>query len=202
MGWFSKKERKPPHPNLRELNGLRWCITAWRRAAIEHWFHDGVASREELTEKLSALNWYNHVWDGADEFTDFVLKIPVGEMDPSLLLGAHWRGETASAIAWALGLVDVIPPPSQRADAERLEGFFPIGGQAPQIAQIGLRDRALIAAELAAWKQNLVVAAANRDRAGPTDETAAFEFSRSYERTRGLAWVLSDLADIEDTPMD
>jgi hypothetical protein len=201
MGLFGKK-RPPPHPNLRELNGLRWCITAWRRAAIEHWFLDGVASREELTEKLSQLGWYNHAWDGADEFTNFVLSVPVGELDPSLLLGAHWRGETASAIAWALGLVDVIPPPSQRSDAATMETFFPLDDRPPGIAQARLRDRALIAAELAAWKQNLAAAAATRDRAALPDELAAFEFSRSYERARGLAWVLSSLAEIEDTPMD
>src|SRR5262252_10534691 len=81
MGWFLRK--RALHPNLRELKALRCCITAWRRAAIEHWFLDGVASREALTERLSQLNWYNSVWDGADPFTDFVLKIPVGEMEPT-----------------------------------------------------------------------------------------------------------------------
>ena len=201
MGWFSKK-RPPPDPKLREFHGLRWCITAWRRAAIEHWFEDGVASPEELTERLEALNAHNYAWDGADEFTDFILKVPVGEMEPPLLLGAHWRIEAACAIAWAMGLVEVIPPPSQRSDAATMESFFPTDDRPSAIGQMALRDRALIAAELAAWKQNLVVAAANRDRAGPTDEAAAFEFSRAYERTRGLAWVLSDLADIDDTPMD
>jgi hypothetical protein len=55
---------------------------------------------------------------------------------------------------------------------------------------------------LAAWKQNLVVATASRERAGPADENAAFELSRAYERTRGLAWVLSDTPAIEDTPTD
>jgi hypothetical protein len=200
MGWFSRK--RPPHPNLRELHAIRYCVTAWRRAAIEHWHQDGVASREELTERLSQLNWYNYAWEGADPFTDFILKVPVGEMEPPLLLEAHWRAETATGIAWALGLIDEIPPLSQRADAALLETFYPLDGQPPAITQVNLRDRALIAAELAAWKQNLVVATEKRERAGPADETAAFEFSRAYERTRGLAWVLSDAPAIEDTPMD
>jgi hypothetical protein len=201
MGWFGKP-RKPPHPNLRELNGLRWCITAWRRAVIEHWYQDGEDSHEVLSEKLSALGWYNHAAGGADEFTEFVLQVPVGELDPSLLLGAHWRAETATAIAWALGLVAVIPPMPERSDSATLDGFFPLDDRPPAIAAARLRDHALIAAELAAWKQNLVLATANRERAGPADEAAALEFSRAYERTRGLAWVLSDAAQIDDTPMD
>lgn len=198
MGWFSRK--RVPDPNLRELRALRCCVTAWRRAAIEHWSLDGVGRREELTERLSHLNWYNYGWSGADPFTDFVLKIPVGEMEPPLLLEAHWRGETAVSIAWALGLLERIPSASERADVAQMESFYPLAGEVPALVGAQLRDRDLIAAELAAWKQNLVVATASREGAGPTDENAAFEFSRAYERTRGLAWVLSDTPAIEDTP--
>ena len=95
MGWFSRKP--PPHPHLRELIGLRCCLTAWRRAVIEHWHQDGVASHEELTERLSQLGWYNAGAGGADPFTEHVLQVPVGDLDLSLLLGAHWRTETAAA---------------------------------------------------------------------------------------------------------
>jgi hypothetical protein len=153
-----------------------------------------------VTERLSHLNWYNHGGGGADPFTDFVLKIPIGEMEPPLLLGAHWRGETAVSIAWALGLLERIPAASQRADMAQMESFYPLDGEVPALAAAQLRDRDLIAAELAAWKQTLLVATASRERAGPDDENAAFEFSRAYERTRGLAWVLSGTPAIEDTP--
>ena len=201
MGWFSRKP--PPHPHLRELIGLRCCLTAWRRAVIEHWHQDGVASREELTERLSQLGWYNTGAGGADPFTEHVLQVPVGDLDPSLLLGAHWRAEAAASIAWALGLVDQIPPPSQRSDVAALESLFPLADRsAPAIAQARMRDRAAIAGKLAEWKQHLSVATANRETAGPADESAAFAVSRAYERTRGLAWVLTDVASIDDTVMD
>ena len=201
MGWFSRKP--PPHPHVRELIGLRACLTAWRRAAIEHWYQDGVASREELTERLSQLGWYNRGAGGADPFTEHVLGVPVGELDPSLLLGAHWRAEAAAGIAWALDLMDEIPPMSERSDPATLERFFPLrDAPPPSIAQARLRDRAAIAGKLAEWKEHLSVATASREAAGPADEAAAFAFSRAYERTRGLAWVLTDVASIDDTPMD
>ena len=200
MGWFSRKPA--PHPQLRELHALRSSIVAWHRAAIERWYQDGVASQEELTERLSQLRWYNVGAGGADPFTEYVLGLPVGDLAPSLVLGAHWRGEAAAAIAWALGLVDEIPPPPQRSDPALIEGLFPLqGAPAPAIRDARLRDRAEIAAKLSEWKQHLDVTAKNRDRAGPADEAAALEFSRSYERARALAWVLGEAPSIDDTPM-
>jgi hypothetical protein len=188
------------------LEAIRCCVTAWRRAVIEHWFQDGADSREALSARLSALSDYNRGWDGADPFTEQVLAIPVGGLEPSLLLEAHWRGETAAAIAWALGLIPELPPPSQGTDAAILDRWYPVGESSPGVVramrEARLRDRAILTAKLAEWRQHLASAEAERERAGPADREAAFAFSRAYERTRGLAWVLSDVSTIEDTPVD
>lgn len=180
-------------------------MTAWRRAVIEHWYQQGEASLEQLTERLSQLAWYNRGAGGADPFTEHVVRVPVGALEPSLLLGAHWRAETAVSVAWALGLLDEIPSPSQRSDAPLLEAFFPLTEAPPaSLAGARLRDRAVLSGKLLEWRRHLATATANRERAtgGPTEEVAALEFSRAYERARGLAWILGDAPSIDDVVMD
>jgi hypothetical protein len=164
-----------------------------------------VASRQELAEKLSQLNWYNHEAGGADPFTDHILRVPVGDLEPPAYLGAEWRIETAVSIAWALSLVDEIPPTAQRSDSAMLETFFPLQGSLPaSVKEARLRDRAAIIDKVTEWKQNLSGARANRDRSvgSPMEEAAAVEFSRAYERTRGLVWVLTAAPSIDDTARD
>ncbi len=202
MGWFLSRR---PHPQVRELKGLRCCIVAWRRAVIEAWYRERAASQEELARKLSQLNWYNHGAGGADPFTDHVLHVPVGDLEPQLYLEAEWRIDTAASIAWALGLVDEIPPMAQRSDSAMLETFFPLQGSLPAaVKDARLRDRAAIIGKVTEWRQNLKAASANRDGSvgSPTEEAAAFEFSRAYERTRGLVWVLTAAPSIDDTDVD
>jgi hypothetical protein len=144
---------------------------------IEAWYRQGAASREELAEKLSQLNWYNHGAGGADAFTEHVLHVPVGDLDPPLHLAAEWRIDTAASIAWALGLVDEIPPMAERSDSAVLEAFFPLRGSLPaSVKDARLRDRAAIVEKATEWRQNLKAASANRNSSGgsPTEEAAAF----------------------------
>jgi hypothetical protein len=71
------------------------------------------------------------------------------------------------------------------------------GGPSPALKGAALRDRRGLERALAEWKERTAAARMHRD-ATPEDPPAAFAFSRAFERTRGIAWVLSSLDFVEN----
>lgn len=199
FGLFRKRRRAGPHPHRRELSGLLSCIVAWRRAVIEARLRDGEVDAGTLAERLSNLAAYAEAAGEIDPFTRHVLSIPVGELDEPLFLEALYRMETAVSIAWALGLVSVLPPIEERADFEALGELFPLDGPpARSIAGAKLRETGEISAQLSSWSSRLAAARQKR-KLSPGDEASAVQFSHAFERARGLAWLSRDTAYIEDT---
>jgi hypothetical protein len=200
--WFGRKREAPKaHVQLRELRGLMSCLVAWRRAALEGQFQDGAADRETFEEKRSALAWYVEGAGGVDPFATYVVNTPVGELEEGLFLEALYRIETAVGIAWALGLIEKLPPPEERADFEKLSSLFPVDAAPdPAIRDAKLRDPQEIAKKLEEWKA--LTAAKRRARDVAQDEATALPFSRAFERTRGLLWVNGETELIEDVAMD
>ncbi len=178
------------------------CLVAWHRAAFEGHYQDGVANAKALEEKRSALGWYAHAAGGTDPFTDHILQIPVGELDEPLFLEALYRIETASAIAWALGLIEALPPTDVRADFEALSRLFPLDEPvAPAIRDARLRDQSKLIDKLTEWKALTATARKKRDES--PEESTTIPFSRAFERARGLAWVSSNETPwIEDIVLD
>jgi hypothetical protein len=198
-----KRWRASPPPHRRELNGLLACISAWRRALLDAHLREGALDAGTLAERLSDLVAYVELAGGTDKFTRHVLGIAVGELDQTLFLEALYRIETAVSIAWALGLVDALPPIEEGADVETLSQLFPLyGSPARSIREATLRVTPRAADELAAqrssWSSRLATARQKR-ALSPNDESLAIQFSRAFERTRGLVWVSSDTPSIEDT---
>jgi hypothetical protein len=195
MRWPWSRRRK--HPHARELRGLRACLLAWHRSVLEDWHRQGVAPADELTRRLAALQGYAAGLGGTDPFTDHVLGVPVGGLEQPLYLGAHWRGETAASLAWALRLVDAIPPVDERSDMGVLEALMPLDAAPPEaLRHATLRDRAELARARDDWRRQ--TAEADDRRAGASSELAELAFSRAFERARGLAWILDGAPSIED----
>jgi hypothetical protein len=195
MGWLWSRRRR--HPHVRELRGLRACLLAWHRSVLEDWHRQAAAPPEALEERLSALRWYAHGLGGTDPLTDHVLAMPIGALGQPLYLGAHWRAETAVSIAWALRLADAIPPVEDRSDIDALSALMPLDAPPPEaIRGATLRDRAELTRARDDWKRRTDAAEARRSEA--PGEPAELAFSRAYERTRGLAWVLDGAPTIED----
>lgn len=199
--WFGRKSQAVPHVHLRELRGLMSCIVAWRRAALEGQYQDGAADRSTLEERRSALVWYVEGAGVVDPFATHVVNTPVGELDEGSFLEALYRIETAVSIAWALGLIDPLPPPEERADFDALSELFPTDGAPPAATfDAKLRESAEIAEKLAEWKT--LTADTRRARDAAHDEATALPFSRAFERARGLAWVCGETDQIEDVAID
>ena len=200
--FFRKRARSKAHPQVRELQALSSCLVAWRRACLEGNFQDRTGEASRLAERLDSLRWYAQAAGSADPLADHVLSLGLGELDQGAFLEALYRIETATSVAWALGLVDAIPPVEQRADWAAMDALFPLDGPpAPSISEARLRPTDLLAKALEEWKSKTVLARKKRD-ALPSSEAAGIEFSRAFERARGLAWVLGDVAYIENTVTD
>jgi hypothetical protein len=174
---------RAPHPHQRECMALLSCVVAWRRAVIE-------AKRREANivddDALSALRWYWHGAGGTDPFTSHVLALHVGALDDDLFLLALYRIETAVALAWALRLVDEIPPPTERADVDVISRIFPLDAET-RIKDASLRSHDELHDAANAWRTMLQSCA-----------PGSLEFSRAYERARGLLWLNSVGADLHD----
>jgi hypothetical protein len=194
FGLFRKRRE---HLQRRELQGLMSCLVAWHRAGLEGHYQDGVADSDALEEKRSALGWYAHAADGTDPFTNHILQIPVGELEEPLFLEGLYRIETAVGIAWALRLIEAVPPTDIGADFEALSRLFPLDGPpAPSIRDAKLREQGEILDKLTEWKA--LTASARKKRDESHQESTAIPFSRAFERTRGLAWVCDNTPWIED----
>lgn len=177
------------------------CLVAWHRAVLEGQYQDGVTDSKALEERRSALGWYAHAAGGTDPFTDHILQIPVGELDEPLFLEGLYRIETALGVAWALGLIEAVPPTDVGADFEALSCLFPLDGPpAPSVRDARLREHTEILDKLAEWTSLTASARMKRDESH--EESTAIPFSRAFERARGLAWVSSDTPWIEDTILD
>jgi len=199
LGWL---RRKKAHPHARELAGIVTCLLAFRRTALEVWRRTGEAPVERLEKLRQQLRLYAAGSGLADPFTASILEVPVGELDQELFLEGSYRIETAGAVGWALGLFATLPPPTDRIDRALLEELFPQHeSPSPALKGAELRDRGELEGALAAWTAKAVTARARRD-ARPGDEQAAVEFSRAYERARGLAWVLSNAPFVEDVDVE
>ena len=177
------------------------CLVAWHRAVLEARHQGGAVDTQELEQKRSALAAYAHAAGGTDPFTEHVVQLPVGQLDKPLFLEALYRMETAVGVAWALGLLETVPPPEVGADFETLSGLFPLeGSPAPSIRDAKLRAQTELRNKVAEWAELTALARKKRD-ASPGESTA-IPFSRAYERTRGLVWVSSDTPWIEDTAVN
>ena len=173
---------------------------AWRRATLESDFDAGVAPAE-LAEDLSALRWYHHGLGDAlganDDFVALVYEVPFGEMDQSLFLEALYRIETATSIAWALHLTESIPSVDMPAEFEQLDILFPPNSGKGAFDRATLRHMDELRRTRDDWEKIVGEARARRDEA-PREEMS-MEYSRAYERFRGLIWTCdSTLARIED----
>lgn len=198
LGWLKRRKAPSAHPQQRELAALLSCLVAWRRAALEAQFHEIPEAAAELEERLSALRWYVHGAGGADPFTSYVLEFPLGELDHSLFLLALYRIEVAVGIAWALGLSESMPDADQGANIEWLDELLPVTGSPhPAIAEARLRDRQELETSRDEWLTALGELRARRDQS-PDDERAGIRFSRAFERTRALVWVLGSAPFVED----
>lgn len=160
---------------------------------LEHWFREKEADAPALEEKRDALAWYAKGAGGADPFSSHVLQAPIGKLDQGLFLLAHYRIETAISIAWALGLAEVIPPIEERASLELLDRLLPLRGM-PQIRDAKLRDRAQLELALGEWRARTVEASLRRSEGSD----ANVQFSRAFERARGLAYVCGAAAWLDD----
>jgi hypothetical protein len=194
LGWL---RRRKPHAHRRELSALLSCLVAWRRAVLEAQYHDAPDRAAELEERLSALRWYAHGAGGTDPFTTHVMEFPLGELDEPLFLLALYRIEVAVGIAWALGLLDSLPPIDEGADVATLDHLLPADGSPHEsIPGARLRDREQLTAARGEWTETLRSVRARREETH--DESTAVQFSRAFERARALTWVTSNAPFIED----
>ncbi len=195
FGWF---KRKKPHPLRRELAGLLSCVTAWRRAVLEMRFLER-GDQDAISRDLENLTWYVHgAAEMVDPFATSLVRHPLGQLEPSALVDALYRIETASSIAWSLGLTSTIPNIDDRADRDSLDELFPLDAPASSVTTgARLHDASVIEAQLAAWMSRLATA---KDECHmlPSDEAAGIRYSRAYERTRGLLWVTSNAAYVHE----
>jgi len=173
------------------------CIVAWRRAVLEARCREDPAEAKALDERRDLLCSYADVAGGVDPLTRHILGLAVGSLAEPLFLEGLYRIETASSIAWALGLAEAVPPITEHANHERLGALFPTASAPPpSIREARLRERAEIAAKLEEWKDASSRAWARREEA--PGEVTGIEFSRAYERARGLRWVCSRASWIEE----
>jgi hypothetical protein len=180
---------------------LMSCIVAWRRAVLEAHYREG-AEPHVLDEKRSALTWYAQGAGGTGPFTEHLLCMRVGELDEPLFLEALYRIESATSIAWALGLLASIPPVEEGAEFEALSNLFPLdGAPGASTRDARLRDPQELFHQGLEWKR-LTAAARKRCDEFPGEPAAAIQFSRAFERSRGLVWVSSNAGWLEDTGLD
>jgi len=192
------KPKNKAHAHQRELRTLMSCIVAWRRACLESYHLNGQATVGALNERIDLLGLYINSAGGADPFTTQLLQIGVGDLPESWFLEALFRLETAVSVAWALRLLENMPDIQERADHDLLGSFFPTDGPpSPLLAKAALRPEGELSAMLAEWAAISATARKLRD-ASPEDEGAGIQFSRAFERTRGLVWVSSNSEWIED----
>lgn len=198
LGWL---RRRKPHAQQRELAALLSCLVAWRRAVLEARHREAPNHATGLEERLSALRWYAHGAGGTDPFTDHVLGLPLGGLDESLFLSALYRIEVAVGIAWAIRLLDSVPPVDEGADVDALDQLLPTNGALPEsIRRARLRDRETLTTALHEWTAALRELRARREE--KDDEVTAIRFSRAFERARSLAWVSSTAPFVEDVEPD
>ena len=197
MGWFSRR-RPAPHPHLRELAALQSCVVAWRRSVLEHWLESDQAGEDELSERLDSLRSYAEYATGLDPLAQDALMVPVGQLDQSELLLATYRIEAASTIAWALQLAPEIPQIEERADTNALAALFPLDGPPGWSRDdVTRRPPSDIRSAGEDWSARAQSAFAER-----TTPESHVEFSRAFERARGLLWVESDLDSLDDVHIE
>lgn len=189
-----------PTPPIRELDALRSCIIAWRRALLDLRYQSGedVARLDAEHGDLAA---YADAAGESSPFTHAVLETRAGTLEHSALLIALYRTEVATSVAWALRLVEAIPSPDQPSDLTTLDDLLPLyAAPSERVASATLRDPRDIGAEHA--RMNVQLAAA-RDRAqrDPHDDAAGMQFSRAYWRCYGLQWLLGSATHVEDTQL-
>ena len=180
------------HVHARELGGLVASVVAWRRGGLEQALRDGVAV-VDLEQDRNSLAWYAEGAGIQDPLVAELLAIPVGELDTELFLLASYRIEAAGGIAWALGLIETLPPPEQRIGLHDVVTLFPLQGEpSPAIDHAKRRPDAELEAKLADLIPVL-------DRpVDPGDEAANIAFSRAFERVRALQWVQSGAPFLDD----
>lgn len=185
---------------VRELDALRSCIIAWRRALLELRYQSGE-DPTALDAEHGDLAAYAHAAGESAPFSLALLAATVGELDRSALLIALYRSEVATTIAWAVQLVDAIPAPDTPADLTALDDLLPLYGPPSQrVGGATLRDLRDIAAEHARRSERLAVAHVRSQRE-PQDNDAGMQFSRAYWRCYGLTWVLGSATHVEETQL-
>jgi hypothetical protein len=190
--------RRGPHPHARELTALRSSVLAWHRGVLESWYRNCEAEATLLDRRRAALDSYAGASGEADPFTQHVLAVSLGGLSEPLFLEALYRIEAGAAIAWALGLIDTLPPYTEGADVHALSRLFPIDASpAPAVRAAmraaRLRSRDILEARLAGCRAELKrrqekMAEAAAIRVDPGEE-ASVHRSRAFERVRGLGWV-------------
>lgn len=171
------------------------CTCAWRRAVFETQYREHSEAGGALEDARKSLALYCEAAGGVSPFANAILSVPLGELDEDLFLLGLYRMDVAASIAWALHLMDEIPPLTSSSDAERIASLFPLdGGPGWTRDDVCPRDPPVLKQVLDEWRSTLAAARTNRDGS----EERELEFSRAYERTRGLKWVCTDLPWVED----
>lgn len=185
----------PELPLLREKRALFSSVLAWRRAWLEH--EHRANPSESLVDDLISLRLYGHAAATLDPLSEFVLNTDLGELPETLALEASFRIETAGALAWGLGLCASMPRPVERADVDALSALFPLDGH-PGLSRARARPMTDLQRELTRWADELTAARAKRDA---FDEHSQLVFSRTFERTRGLTFLCSNVPFLEDVTL-
>lgn len=181
----------------RELDGLRSCILAWRRALLELRFRSGDDPGQLAVEHDDLAAYADAAGEGAP-FSRTVIDTPIGELDERAFLIALYRTEVATSIAWALTLTGTITPVEESADLSTLDELLPLyAAPSPRIAAAVLRDPREIATHRDHWSE-LALTMRDRSERDPEDRTAGMQFSRAFWRHYGLQWVAGTETHVEN----
>lgn len=129
-----------------------------------------------------------------------VLMADTGAVPPSRLMALHWRVECVGALAWALGLLEDLPPCTERFDYAAIDAAVPKARSAvDDAATATLRPSHEIAA-MRARLQSERRAAAEELEGHEGDRDRSLVHSRALERCRAIEWLVTpDAPSLEAT---
>ena len=181
------------------------CLIASERARLEMELASGEMSVDEARLKASELRRLVSelgLNEAVDAWERVLLDADVGTVDDDLTLGMHWRVEVASALAWALQLLEEVPSPSERPDIEALWNLFPdtVAQFERDRSRAALRDESRLLAMRERLGEELLTVCAQFEMKR-SDRDANLARSAALERSRAMHWLLGSYADLESVPV-